>query len=296
MGAIMHGRCLSIAAVLFFLAGCEKTPAWDLETAAPPSVERIDNFDPATAGTIAGRVAWSGPVPSVAAFHAPVSAGTEWGSGPRIAWPNPNAPVVDPASGGVCEAVVFLRGVDPRRARPWHHKPVRVELVGYRFQVLQGEAEHRAGFVRRGDTIQVASRQEHFDSLQARGANFFSMALPDAGPMHQRPLDRAGIVELSSGAGHFWMRTYLFVAEHPYLAWTDAAGRFSLSQVPPGDYELVCWHPSWLKADHERDTETAHISAMTFRPAVETMRRVCLDPAGEMVDLDFTLSREVFEK
>ena len=38
------------------------------------------------------------------------------------------------------------------------------------------------------------------------------------------------------------MRAYLIVTEHPYTAVTNAAGRFSLDQVPAGDYTLRLWH------------------------------------------------------
>src|SRR5262249_30904512 len=153
-------------------------------------------------------------------------------------------------------AVVYLRGVDPARARPWDHPPVCVELRDYQIHVRQGDEEGRVGFVRRGAEVTAVSREPVFDSLQARGAAFFTLAFPDPDRPRTRRCPRAGVVELSSGVGHFWMRGHLFVSDHPYLARTDAAGRFSLPRVPAGRYELVCWLPDWHESSHERDADT----------------------------------------
>ena len=36
---------------------------------------------------------------------------------------------------------------------------------------------------------------------------------------------------------------YIVVAPSPYCAITDAAGNYRLPPAPPGDYQLVAWHP-----------------------------------------------------
>ena len=41
---------------------------------------------------------------------------------------------------------------------------------------------------------------------------------------------------------HSWMNAYVGVVEHPYFAVTDAGGRFSLPQLPPGTYTIEIWH------------------------------------------------------
>ena len=49
------------------------------------------------------------------------------------------------------------------------------------------------------------------------------------------------IIKLTCDA-HSWMSGWLVVQEHPYYAVTDATGAFTLTDVPPGDYELRFWH------------------------------------------------------
>ena len=107
-------------------------------------------------------------------------------------------------------------------------------------------------------------------------------------------MDRKGVVELSSGAGQFWMRAYLFVDDHPYYARTDAAGGFGLAQVPPGDYDLVCWLPDWREASHELDADTCLVSRLTFRPPLRVVKRVHVTP-GQPTTQDVTVSQKSFD-
>ncbi len=268
--------CLTLLSGVVLL-GYDDGPA-PPEAAAEPVVEIGHDFDAATAGELRGQVIWQGTIPEVPTYRAPVSPGNEHAGQPRRFWPNPNTPRIDPECLGVAGAVVFLRGVDPRRARPWDHPPVRVELRDYQIHVCQGKRDDNSGFVRRGDAIEMVSRQALFHSLHVRGAAFFARAFADRDQPCRQRLERAGIAELSSGCGYFWMRGYLFVADHPYYTHTDAQGHFTLPQVPPGRYELVCWLPDWHEAFRELDAETALICRLTFRPPVEVVRPVELGP------------------
>ena len=40
---------------------------------------------------------------------------------------------------------------------------------------------------------------------------------------------------------HPWMKTWVLVSDHPYYAVTDKSGNFSIDNIPPGTYEVVCW-------------------------------------------------------
>jgi hypothetical protein len=273
--------CIACCLVLFGLAalsGCDDTAALSSST-GETDAEHSRDFDAATVGTIRGQVTWQGTIPEVPGYHSPVSPGSEHAGQPRHLWPNPSVPRIDPASKGVAGAVVFLRGVDPRRARPWDHKPVRVELRDYQIHICQGDHEGKTGFVRRGDTITMLSRQSLYHALRVRGAAFFTRAFPDADQPCNHRLDHCGLAELSSGCGYFWMRGWLFVDDHPYYTHSDAEGRFSLAQVPPGSYELVCWLPNWHEASRELDAETALICRLTFRPPIELVQPVQLTPS-----------------
>ncbi len=42
---------------------------------------------------------------------------------------------------------------------------------------------------------------------------------------------------------HAYMESWGMAVENPYYAITDGDGSFTLTDVPPGDYTLVAWHP-----------------------------------------------------
>jgi hypothetical protein len=284
----MQGRA-GVVFVLALLAGADsagcdetRTPTYFDDDQAPAApVALAAAFDPISAGNIAGRVTWEGAMPQVPPFRAPISPLSEQPAGPKLLWPNPHAPVIDATSRGVAGAVVFLRGVDLQRARPWDHEPVRVSVRRCQYHVLQGDRDGNSGFVRRGDKITIVSEDDRFQAVQARGAAFFTLTLPDRDRPHERVLTQNGVVELGSNAGQFWMRGHLFVADHPYLTHTDSTGRFSLERVPPGNYELACWLPNWNEAAHELDAETTLVTRVTFRASVVKLRDVTVKARGQ---------------
>jgi plastocyanin len=69
----------------------------------------------------------------------------------------------------------------------------------------------------------------------------FNLAIPKGRTVSQTLTD-PGIVHVNCNVRHTWMHAYLFIAEHPYHAVTDASGHFALDQVPPGTYTIAVWH------------------------------------------------------
>ncbi|HEV3237807.1 MAG TPA: hypothetical protein VGZ25_12510 [Gemmataceae bacterium] len=283
--------CLALAA--FCVSGCEKSsyplPPDDFQP--DPSYGSL--FDARQAGSIEGQVIWQGPPPSVPPFHAPVSPRTEQFNRDLFDWPNPNGPQIEQQTGAVQGAVVFLKEVDPRKAKRWDLDPVLIEVRDYQFHIRQGNQVRQTGFVRRGDEVIFDSQQEAFHSIHAEGAAFFSLPFADSHVPSKRPLTRAGLIELTSGAGYFWMRGYLFVADHPYFARTDSHGRFSLTNVPSGTYELVCWMPNWHEDRHDRDPETCCWTRLFFRPTVGLKQSTVVSPL-QTTRVSFAISETEF--
>jgi hypothetical protein len=261
------------------LVACTATGCNDRSVGTSPSIDRsvkrtVSHFNPETAGEISGEVIWHGPIPSAPPFETQALPTPNEILGKKQLRANPNLPKIDPSTHGVANAVVYLRNAPIDQSKPWDHPPVRVEMRGCEFHIVQGTADSGVGFVRLGDMVQMISVDKYFHLLHAAGAAFWNYAFPDPGMPLSRELDKSGIVELSSGAGYYWMRAYLFVAEHPYFTRTDKDGRFTLPQVPPGHYEAVCWLPNWRKAGHERDPESGTINRWFFCDPIETTCKV----------------------
>lgn len=246
-------------------------------TAPPPATGASDaaeppaapSYDSKSAGTISGVVRWTGDLPDVPPLAIHVLNLPEIPLRPPREQPNPNRPDIDPQSKVVRKAVVFLRGVDPAHARPRDHPAVRIEMRDWRFHVLQGSLDSNIGFVRRGDDVSMLSHDHVFHSLHADGASFFTTAFPDPEVAVKHRLNESGVIELTSAAGYYWMRAYLFVCDHPYFTRTDDHGRFTFDGVPPGSYSVVAWLPNWVPAAHARDPETGYIMRMSFARTIE---------------------------
>jgi hypothetical protein len=65
------------------------------------------------------------------------------------------------------------------------------------------------------------------------------------------------------------MRAYVFVFDHPWFALTSTDGRFKLSDVSPGEYDLELVHPAgelrWRKSVTLQAGETLRVD-ITLSP------------------------------
>jgi len=66
----------------------------------------------------------------------------------------------------------------------------------------------------------------------------FNLALPNQGQRIPTELKRAGAVRVDCDA-HGWMEGWVYVVDNPYYAVTGPDGKFTISDVPAGNYTLV---------------------------------------------------------
>lgn len=284
-------RTTSLAILLAACAGCGLDSGGEPHPRAEPEQQGAacpaSQFDPGSTGVIEGRVTWPGPIPEVESFVFGVP--KEGGSFATELVPNPHQPGIDPESRGIAGAVVYLRGVEPARAKPWDHAPVTVEVRTKRIGVRQGDASPRlVGFVRKGAEATLVSAEPSFQILRGRGAAFFSFTFPEPGRPLRRRLDESGHVELSSGVGDYWARAHLFVAEHPYFAVTDREGQFRLEGIPPGQYELSAWLANWSVGRRRHDPESGLVVGLDYGPPLIATLAVGVD-TGRTSKVDFPM-------
>jgi hypothetical protein len=84
------------------------------------------------------------------------------------------------------------------------------------------------------------------------GAATFNLPFPFVNQVTTRTMSQPGLVHLRCNGGHVWMNAEMMVVPHPYYAVTDESGRFELTDVPPGNYQLVAWHEGWILAGQEQ--------------------------------------------
>ena len=272
--------------ILLSTVGCDGLTYSRPERPQEPQREYGTQFDSAMCGIITGTVTWIGDMPIVK----PVTFAKLGTKGLQtVELPNPNRPIVDVPSRGVGSAVVYLKGIDVSRAKPWSASNVGVELDDERIAFRDGA---RYGFIPVGGMVAFTSTRSTISGIRARGAAFFTQMFPNDSSTVTRTFSSPGRVELTSASGQYWATADLFVVEHPYYATTNATGQFELRDVPIGKYTLHCWHPNGNIAKQERDPETGSVTRQKYAAAAEQSQSVRVE--NTLATVQFTLKNEQF--
>ena len=140
------------------------------------------------------------------------------------------------ADQAVESAVVYL--VDVAKGKAWAEpgKPSELNNVKCRF-----EPEVQA--IRAG-TLSVLNSDAvlHNTHGYVGKRTVFNLALPNQGQRIPTDLPRAGTVRVDCDA-HGWMEGWVQVVDNPYYVATAADGKFSITDIPPGNYKLVAFQP-----------------------------------------------------
>lgn len=216
-------------------------------------------------GTLTGTVKLEGAVPKPKGYNLTtlpdpfycgrISDGQGW----RILQPFQVGP-----AGEFREVVVYLEGLD--RGKPFDDKGVpQIEAKDCLFLPF-------TTVVRDDQSVTVVNMDPVMHDIQAYETShlgprvLFNVPLP-MNPQHPRNFkDRSDaalyhkhmagapmkqLVNLSKGRRifvmqcgfHAYMESWGLAVSNPYFAKTDEQGRFTLTDVPPGTYKLVVWHP-----------------------------------------------------
>jgi hypothetical protein len=193
------------------------------------------------AGTISGTVKWSGPMPR--ALYLPVT------KDPQICDPESHKRVdlerlIIGPQGGVANTVVYLKNISSGKAMdiPENRRFLDQRHCRYEPHIL---------LVPQNTLLQMKSSDATLHTIHMDGAATYNLPFPFTNQPISRNMPNAGLVNLKCNGGHVWMNAELFVIPHPYYAVTDESGKFELTGVPPGDYEIVAWHEGWNVARNE---------------------------------------------
>jgi hypothetical protein len=186
-------------------------------------------------GTIKGTVKWQGAVPRLVP--------SEINKDPQVCDPlgqkhrDLERLLVSP-SGGVANTVVFLRNINRGKAMdlPVARRSLNQKNCRYEPHILLVPVQN---------ILTVKSSDPLLHTVHMSGSADYNLPFTSQGQEITRPMTREGVVSLRCNAGHVWMNGEMIVAKNPYYAITDEEGNFELTQVPPGQYEIVAWHEGW---------------------------------------------------
>ena len=186
-------------------------------------------------GSIKGTVKWSGPAPL-----APDFAITK-----DISICDPNSLhradldrlLVGP-QGGVANTVVYLKDISRGKAviLPEERRFLDQKRCRYEPHIL---------LVPLDEELKIMSSDATLHTVHMTGAATLNLPFPFQNQVTARKLPGLGEAHLRCNGGHVWMNAEMFVVQHPYYAVTGPSGSFELTDVPPGEYELVAWHEGW---------------------------------------------------
>ena len=232
-------------------------------------------------GTIRGTVKWQGSLPHLVPSEI-----------------NKDAQICDPSGekhrdlerlvvapgGGVANTVVFLRNITHGKAMdlPAQRRFLNQKNCRYEPHILLVPAQA---------TLTVKSSDPLLHTVHMSGSADYNLPFTAEGQEITRPMTRAGVVSLRCNAGHVWMNGEMIVASHPYYAVTDSDGNFSLTDVPPGQYEIVAWHEGWRVVGESAlyDIATqARVKRPVFSDPLIWSKSVTVSPRAT-AEIDFTL-------
>ncbi len=235
-------------------------------------------------GAISGTVKWSGPTPRLARLAITKD--------PQICDPESHKTrdlerLLIGQQGGVANTVVFLKNISrgktmdiPRQRRFLDQKNCRYEP-----HILMVPAD---------GPLQMRSSDATLHTVHMDGAATYNLPFPFPNQVISRDMHTPGLVNLKCNGGHVWMNAEMFVVPHPYYAVTDESGKFELSDVPPGDYEIVAWHEGWAVARQEASFDVLterRVERPVFSPARTWEKKVNVGPKG-IITVDFIISEK----
>ncbi|MDB6057187.1 MAG: hypothetical protein JWO95_1031 [Verrucomicrobiales bacterium] len=108
-------------------------------------------------------------------------------------------------------------------------------------------------------TIQIKNSDpilHNVHALPKDSAQEFNFAQPLQGQTDERKFTSPQVLVKVKCDVHDWMLAYVGVVDNPYFAVTDESGKFTIKNVPPGNYTVTAYH---LKAHALKPGETKDI-------------------------------------
>ncbi len=90
----------------------------------------------------------------------------------------------------------------------------------------------------------------HNAAVYARRTTPFSEVIPQNQPLEKKFAKAETLPTRVDCSIHAWMKAWLIVLDHPYVAVTNENGEFELKNVPTGDWKFRFWHerPGYIAA------------------------------------------------
>lgn len=226
--AAWGGRFAVMGALLFLLASPSPSPAYEEITVTG-------------GGTVTGRVTLQGAPPPTRIFHMVFSPNIEFCT--RISDGKGNRLLQEfhiSKEGGFQDVVVAVVGVE--KGKRFDYAP-RIELEHCRIgPFVTPVRNHQPLTIVNKDPV-VHDIQGYTLKDNYTFAMFNKPMLPKDQVVKEIRLRKDHSIFRTQCGVHDFMQSWGMAVGNPYFAVTDADGRFTIPDLPPGDYDVVAWHP-----------------------------------------------------
>ena len=211
-------------------------------------------IDPATTGTIAGRVTFSGTPPAETELRV---------AGDAACLAEHQGPVfagdVRVRDGKVENAFVYVKDGLGGRVFELPKEPVTIDQRGciYHPHVAGAQTGQEIEFLNSDPTL----HNVHTLPKNSSPSNF---GMSRKGTSRSIRIAKPEVTVPVKCDVHPWMRAYIGVLDHPYFDLTGEDGAFELKNVPAGDYTLGAWHERFGTREAKLKVEAGKTSEIAF--------------------------------
>jgi plastocyanin len=196
---------------------------------APANAKRVD---PATAGSVTGKVSYEGP--------APQNPTAKLDSDPACAREHPNGMAVDAvlvSNGGLENVFVYVKDGLGNYYFETPTEAVKLDQKGCRYTP-------RVFGLRTGQPVEISNSDAtmHTVHAMAKSNQEFNLSQPIQGIKNTKTFTAPEIMVHFKCNVHNWMDSYAGVVSHPYFAVTANGGTFEIKNLPAGTYTVEAWH------------------------------------------------------
>lgn len=149
-------------------------------------------------------------------------------------WPSEIRGTVKSSEGVLENAVVYIDKIEGKTFRP-PEEAVVLNQTGLKFvpHVL---------LVIVGTTVNFPNEDVVLHNVFSPGyLGKFNLGTYPQGASKTKTFDKPGVVLLLCNI-HHEMSAFVVIVETPYFSVTDEEGKYSIRNVPPGEYKLAVWH------------------------------------------------------
>jgi hypothetical protein len=225
-------------------------------TPAPAPAEVTTAPDPATVGTVSGRISVEGTVdpPAMIRLDADPKCAAMAEGGQRS-----DEAVVIGEGNTLQNVFVYVKEGLPPRLYPVPARPVILDQQECRYVP-------RVLGIQVGQQLVIKNSDALLHNVRSEGAinETFDVGTPIQGMEVQRTFATREVMVPFKCNVHAWMHAYVGVLEHPFFAVSDEGGRFSIGQLPPGTYTLEFWHERFGTATRQITVAARETRDLTF--------------------------------